>query len=109
MSKEYIYILLFILSILVSAFSQILLKKGSGKKNIYINKFTIAGYIIMILATFLTLIAYRNVNLSLGQVLQALSFVFVILLSKIFLKEKISKRKILGIFIIILGILIFNI
>ncbi len=108
MNKEYIYILLFVCSILISAFSQILLKKGSSQKNIYINKFTIFGYIIMVSATFLTLIAYKKINLSLGQVLQALSFVFVIILSKIFLKENIDKRKILGIITIIIGIIIFN-
>lgn len=106
--SKYIYILLFILSILISAISQILLKKGSSQKNIYINKFTIFGYTIMIFATFLTLIAYKNVDLSLSQVLQALSFVFVIILSKIFLKEKIDKRKIVGIITIIIGIIVFN-
>lgn len=107
--NKVIYLLLFILSILISAFSQILLKKGSVSKNIYLNKFTIFGYLIMIFATFLTLYSYREINLSLGQVLQSLSFVFVVILSKLFLKEKIDKNKILGILIIILGIIIFNI
>ena len=106
--NKYMYILLFILSILISSFSQILLKKGSSKKNIYLNKFTILGYIIMVFSTLLTLLAYRNIELSLGQVLQALSFVFVIILSKVLLKENINKRKILGIVTIIIGIIIFN-
>lgn len=103
------YILLFILSILISAFSQILLKKGSACKSIYLNKFTIFGYIIMIFSTFLTLVSYKKIDLSLGQVLQSLSFVFVIILSKLLLKENISKNKILGIIIIIMGLIIFNI
>lgn len=36
-----IYILFFILSILIASYSQIILKKGAGEKNIYINKYTI--------------------------------------------------------------------
>ena len=106
--NKYIYILLFLTSILISAFSQILLKKGSSQKNIYLNKYTIFGYGIMVFATLLTLFAYKKVNLSLGQILQSLSFVFVTALSRIFLHEKISTKKIIGIIIIILGVLLFT-
>lgn len=109
MDNKYLYVIIFLISILISTFSQILLKKGSMQKNIYFNKYTIFGYGIMIFATLLTLLGYKKVNLSLGQILQSLSFVFVTILSNLFLKEKISKRKIVGIFIIILGILIFSI
>ena len=108
MKSNYVYVILFLISILISSFSQILLKKGSSQKNIYLNKFTIFGYGIMVFATLLTLFAYKNVNLSLGQILQSLSFVFVTILSSIFLKEKIGLRKSIGIFVIIIGILIFS-
>jgi small multidrug resistance pump len=104
-----IYIFLFILSILIASFSQILLKTGAKEKNIYLNKYTIIGYIIMFGSTICTLIAYKNVNLSLGQILQSLSFVFVTILSYFILKEKISEKKLLGLVIIIIGIIIFNI
>ena len=36
-----IYIIFFILSILLASYSQIILKKGAGERNIYINKFTV--------------------------------------------------------------------
>ena len=104
-----IYIILFVISILIAGFSQILLKKGSGLKKIYLNKFTIFGYGIMIISTLLTLIAYSKVNLSLGVLLQSLSFVFVPLLSYIFLKEKINKNYITGVFFIFLGVIVFSI
>lgn len=107
--NNYGYMFLFILSIAVASYSQILLKLGAGKKQIYLNGYTIIGYILMVLSTLMTLLAYQKISLSLGQVLQALSFVFVSILSYIFLKEKIEKRTIIGIVIILLGILIFNV
>lgn len=102
------YILLFIISIIIASFSQILLKKGSQKKNIYINSFTIIGYIIMVISTLLTLIAYKFVDLSMAAVLQALSFVFVALFSAFILKETINKTTILGISMIIIGVITFS-
>ena len=104
-----IYILLFILSILIGSISQILLKKGANKKNIYINLYTVIGYSLMILSTLLTFFAYKFVNLSMGAVLQSLSFIFVALFSKVFLKENINKKKIIGMLFIIMGIIIFSI
>lgn len=104
-----LYILLFVCSIMIAAYSQILLKKGAGKKNIYLNRYTIIGYAIMIISTLFTLIAYKKINLSLGQVLQSLSFIFVLLLSHFILKENINKKQIIGIAVIIVGIIVFNI
>ena len=102
-----LYIILFIFSILMASFSQILLKKGSHSKNIYLNIKTLTGYGIMFLSTLLTLYAYKGITLGFGQILQSLSFIFVIILSKIFLKEQITKKKVYGIIIIIFGIIVF--
>jgi len=63
----------------------------------------------MVISTLFTLVGYKKVSLSLGQILQSLSFIFVIILSYIFLKEKISKRQIVGIIIIIIGIIIYSV
>ena len=100
------YIGLFIMSILIASFSQIILKKGACQGNIYINKYTICGYTLMIISTFF---GYKGVTLSLGQILQSLSFIFVIILSKLFLKEKISKKQVIGIIIIIIGIIVYSV
>lgn len=104
-----LYLILFIGSIFLASYSQILLKKGTREQNIYINKYTIMGYGIMFLSTILTLVGYRYIDLSLGQILQSLSFIFVILFSYIFLKEKITKQEIIGFMIIVIGLIIFNI
>lgn len=104
-----IYLLLFLVSIFIASLSQILLKKGATHKNIYINKHTLIGYGLMGFSTLFTLIGYRGVSLSASQMLQSLSFVFVSILSYIFLNEKISKRNIIGLLFIIIGIIIYSI
>lgn len=103
------YILLFIASIFIASFSQVILKKGAAVKNIYINKYTIVGYTLMLISTVFTLVGYRGVELTLGAVLQSLSFVFVPFFSYFLLKEKLDKRTVLGITVIIIGIIIFSI
>lgn len=103
-----LYIFLFIISILIASYSQVLLKKGAMQKNIYINRFTIIGYFLMFLSTLFTLFAYKGVNLSLSQMLQSLSFLFVSILSYIILKEKISKKMMLGTLLILIGIVIYS-
>lgn len=107
--NKFLYVLLYLFSILIASYSQILLKKGASKKNIYLNAYTIIGYCIMLISTFCTLIAYKGIALSLGQLLQSLSFVFVTFLSYFILKEKITKKQIIGIIIILSGIFVFNI
>ena len=104
-----IYVLMFALSIIIASISQIILKKGAKEKNIYINKYTIAGYSLMVISTLCTLIGYKGVELTLSGILQSLSFVFVPIFSYKCLKEKIKKQTIIGIGIIILGIVIYSI
>lgn len=103
------YIAMFVISILIASFSQILLKKGAEKKNIYINKYTIIGYSLMALSMVFTLIGYKGVDLTMSGILQGLSFIFVPLLSIYFLKEKINKMTIVGILFIIVGIVVYSI
>lgn len=107
--KNSFYILLFIISIIIASFSQIILKKGSKEKNIFINKYTIVGYLLMLISTLFTLYGYKGVQLSLSQILQSLSFIFVAILSKVFLNEKISGKTIIGICLIIVGIIIYSV
>lgn len=103
-----LYIILFVISVLIASYSQILLKKGAMKKNIYINKYTIIGYFLMLLSTLFTLYAYKGVNLSLSQMLQSLSFLFVTIFSYFLLKETITKKTMIGIILILVGIVIYS-
>lgn len=58
-------------------------------------------------SSLLTTLAYRGVPLSLGPVLESTSYLYIMILSYLFLDEKITRKKILGNILIIAGILIY--
>ena len=106
------YVLLFLLSVFVSSCSQIALKKSTNKKHEskireIMNPLVLGAYICFFGASLLTVFAYRGVDLSWGPVLETTSYIYILILSAIFLKEKITKKKVLGNIIIIIGIGIY--
>lgn len=105
------YIVLFLFSVFISSVSQILLKISAIEehKNVikeYLNAKVICAYGIFFAASLLTVLAYRYVPLSMGPILEASGYIFVSVLGYIFLKERISRRKLIGLMFIILGIVI---
>ena len=52
--------------------------------------------------------AYTKVDMKYGSIIDTLAYVFVFVLSLILLKEKATKKKILGNLLIIAGILIYS-
>ncbi len=107
------YILIFLCSVLISSISQVLLKSSANKEHgnalkEYLNPKVIIAYGMFFLATLITILAYKYVPLSMGGILESSGYIFVAVLSYIFLHEKISKRKMLGLAVILLGILVFN-
>lgn len=104
--------LLLVLSVVVASFSQIFLKKSAGKTYAsvireYLNPFVITGYGMMVLSTLLTVGGYAGLEYKNGAVIEALGFVLVMFLSRIFFGEKITKKKLLGNSLILLGIFVF--
>ncbi|MDD6311569.1 MAG: EamA family transporter [Firmicutes bacterium] len=113
-SSMVIYSGIFIAGVVISSFAQIALKKQAMKHydsflQQYLNFPVIAAYTVFFGATLLSIVAYKVIPLSLGPVLESTQYFFIAVLSYIFLKEKISKRKILGICLIIFGILLYAI
>ena len=106
------YYVLGLLSVTIASFSQILLKKGAMKQydsfiKEYLNIFVISGYVMMFGSVFLTMIVYRGMDFMNVPVLEAVGYVLVPVLSYLFFKEKLTKKKILGILIILAGIVIY--
>lgn len=106
------YYVLFLLSVLLSSLSQVVLKKSADKKYKsriaeYLNPHVIGAYSVFVLATVLTTFAYRVVPLSMGPVLEATGYIYIAILSVLVLKEKLSLRRILGNVLIIAGVLIY--
>lgn len=107
------YFSLFLASVFIASISQIILKISAKLQHgnmlrEYFNKYVVFGYLLMFISSLLTTIAYRCIPLSYGPIINSLGYLLVGLLSRIILKEKITKRKILGYLIIILGVLITN-
>ena len=107
------YIILFLGAVFISSVSQIMLKKSANKTYEsklaeYMNPWVIIAYGLFFGATLVTVIAYKYVPLSLGPILESSGYFFVTILGMIFLKEKVGKKKALGLLIILVGIIIFN-
>lgn len=108
------YWVFLLLSVIIASFSQILLKKSAKityKTWIkeYLNPYVIVGYSMMIVSTVLTIFAYKGLEYKNGPIIESLGYILVMVLSYYFFKERITKRKLLGNLLILLGIVVFYI
>lgn len=99
--------------VFIASVAQILLKKSARiqrEKMLqdYLNRLVLVGYIILFASMCVAIIAYKEVPLKFGAIIESLGYVFVMLLSAVFLKEKITRRKLIGNLIIILGVIVFS-
>ena len=113
MNSKVIFSLIYLSGVFISAIAQIILKKSTGKEyeskiREYLNPYVIIAYAIFFGATFCTIYAYKGVPLSFGPILAASEYVFVAVLSKLFLKENINLKKFIGLSVIIAGIIIYS-
>ncbi len=97
----------------LSAFSQILLKKSSdlertSKLREYFNLYVISGYGITLLCMGLMVVAFKGLPFKYGAILESLVYLYVMLLSRIFLKEKLTLKKVIGNLIIVFGVAVFS-
>ena len=115
MTKELIiYSLILLSSVFISSISQILLKKGAerqypSKIKEYLNPYVMSGYALFFGCTLLSMYALKVVPLSMSPLIEAFGYVFVAALSFVFLKEKFTKRQLIGAVLIILGVVIYSI
>ena len=101
-----------IISALITAFSQIILKKSADKqyKSIffeYLNPYVLFSYVCYIGVLVLNVFIYTKVDYRFGVVINSMSTVFVMLLSKMILKEPVTGKRVFGNVIIVFGILVF--
>lgn len=97
----------------IAAYSQLLLKNSAliEYKNSwqnYINIRVLSSYVLLFLTTVISMFALRFLSYKLVAILGTSSYVFVVFLSKFILKEKISKKKFIGVLVIVVGIIIFG-
>lgn len=107
------YYILVVVGVLLASLSQILLKKSATVKHTsffaeYLNVRVICGYGLLVLSLGLDLWAMHfGVQAKEVSSIEALSYLFVPVLSWFVFKEKISKSKAIAIGLIIGGVLIF--
>ena len=96
-----------------SAISQILLKQSANKDysnplKEYFNWRVITAYGLFFGILLLNTWCYTQVDMRYGPVIDTAAYVFVLILSKVILKERITRGKIIGNLIIILGIIVYT-
>lgn len=109
----HLYAGLLLLGVFLSAISQVMLKKAalrqySSKLREYLNPLVILAYTIFVGTTFLSIYAYKGIPLSMGPVLEATSYIYVTVFGATIFKEKLNKRKLVGLALIIAGIIIYS-
>lgn len=112
--NKIIFVAIYVAGVFVSAIAQIILKKSAGKKYAskireYLNPYVIISYAIFFGATFCTIFAYSGIPLSFGPILAASEYIFVAVLSRLILKERINLKKFIGLSIIVVGIVVYSI
>ena len=115
MTKELIsYSLILISSVFISSISQILLKISAKKTypskiREYLNPHVIIGYLLFFGCTIISMYSLKVVPLSMAPVLESFGYVFVSVLSFLFLKEKFTRRQLIGTALIIIGVVVYSI
>lgn len=112
MSNPLFYVLM-LASATITAFSQIILKKSANKKHKgiifeYINPYVLFSYVCYFGVLVLNVFIYTKIDYRFGVVINSMASVLVMVFSKLMLKETITRRRILGNVLIILGIVIFS-
>ena len=113
MNELVIFSGILIFSTFISSVSQIMLKKSAKKKyeskiKEYLNPLVISAYGLFFLCTLISMYSLKVVPLSMAPLLEATGYIFVGFLSFIFLKEKMTKRQLMGKADIVIGIIVSN-
>ena len=109
-----VYMLVLFVATFFSALSQLLLKKSALREHKswlfeYLNWRVILAYFIAFAVLFANTYAYTQVDMKYGPVIDTFTYVFVMVLSFLVLKEHITKGQLIGNLIIITGVVIYTI
>lgn len=114
MSTKFSYAAVLLAGVFLSSISQVMLKKAalrtySSRIKEYLNPLVIIAYTIFVGTTFLSIYAYKGIPLSMGPVLEATSYIYVTVFGVTIFKEKLNKRKILALVLIVSGIVVYSV
>ena len=107
-----VYPCILLLGVFLSSVSQVMLKKAAlrtyeTKLREYLNPLVISAYMIFFGTTFLSIYAYKGIPLSMGPVLESTSYLYVTFFSVTIFHEKLNRKKVLALILILAGIFIY--
>lgn len=110
MNEYYFYILL---TAFAAAVSQILLNVSAkkvypSKIREYLNPWVITSYLILGITLIANIYIMRFIPLKIAHALAATTYIYVALMSRIIFKEKIGKKKLIGLLLIVGGVIVFT-
>ena len=108
-----IFSCVFVGSVFISSVSQILLKKSANKTyestlKEYLNPLVIIAYGMFFCSMLITMYCYRFVDVSAGPILESAGYIFVAVLGAVFLKERFTAKKLIGMLVLLAGIALFS-
>ena len=108
-----IFSCVFLVSVFISSVSQILLKKSAdkiydSKIKEYLNPLVLIAYGMFFCSMLITMYCYKFVDVSAGPIFESAGYIFVAVLGFIFLKEKFTVKKVIGMIVLMCGIALFS-
>ena len=101
-----------LLGTFISSISQVMLKKSADRKydsaiKEYLNPLVIGAYTIFVISTFLSILAYKGIPLSMGPILEATGYFYVTFFGIRIFHEKMNGKKLAALGLIIVGIIAY--
>lgn len=108
-----IYILLTLVVVLFTSIAHLLLKQGSTaaqgtRTPSFLHPYCLASYAIFAVVAYLSIYAMKGLDLKEFYALNSLTYMVIPVLSFLFIRESVTRNKVIGILLISLGVVIFN-
>lgn len=108
-----IYYLMTLTVVIFTSIGNLLLKIASSRVTesggrLYTNPVSIIAYGIFAFVAFLSIYAMKGLDMKVFFALNSLTYICIPFLSFVFLKEAVTRNKMIGIVIISIGVIIFN-
>lgn len=108
-----IYYLLTLVVVLFTSIGHLLLKIATSRVaasggRLYTHPLSIVAYVIFAVVALLSIYAMKGLDLKVFFALNSLTYICIPLLALLVLRESFSRNKVIGVIIISLGVLLFN-
>lgn len=99
--------------VFISGISQVMLKKSAIKAHDsalgeYLNPLVIGAYALFVASTLCSVVAFRRIPLSMGPVLDATGYIYVVFFGITIFHEKLDRTKIAALVLIVAGVLVYS-